>query len=87
MLRYALGNPYARIAAVSSWYACVIQFGAESSRCQTVALEVIDLPVVWSAEFILTILGILAFIFEAVRKYHPTYLKLSLGPGCSLGGN
>jgi len=87
MLRYALGNPEIRIEAVASWYACVIEYGAASSRCQTVALDVVDLPVIWSAEFILAILGILAFIFESARMYHPSYVKLSLDLGCSLGAN
>ena len=74
MLRYALANPGSRIAAVLSWYACVIEDGAQSSRCQSVALDVVDLPVIWAAEFIISILGILAFTLEAVRMYHPGHI-------------
>ena len=54
--------------ALLDWVQCVLTLGS-TGRCEGFAMKIVDLQAIWTAETILSILGIKLFVFEASRKF------------------
>jgi hypothetical protein len=68
LLNGLLDDRNARVAATAKWYQCVLQLGASTPRCESLAHGIINLNIVWSAEIVLALMGLKAFVIEASRK-------------------
>lgn len=54
--------------AVVNWFQCVVALGS-AEKCEIFATKIINLRVIWTAELLISLLGIKLFIFEVSRKY------------------
>ena len=66
MLKQAASGSASRIV---TWYQCVLQLGASSTRCEAFAEGIVDLKLIWFAELIMVLLGFTMFFIETSRKY------------------
>ena len=68
MLNGTWQNPTNRQLAINTWYECVLALSAQSSRCQDLAGNIANLKIAWSAEVIISTLGIITFTMEITRR-------------------
>jgi hypothetical protein len=68
LLNGFLDDRNARVAATAKWYQCVLQLGAKTPQCESLAHGIININVIWSAEIVLALVGLKAFVIETSRK-------------------
>jgi hypothetical protein len=68
LLNGVLEDRNARVAATAKWYQCVLQLGANTSQCESLAHGIVNLNIVWSAEIILGLMGLKTFVIETSRR-------------------